>query len=343
MASQEDDVLHHLISDHAEGPSDLFGGEEEFEADGFEAEDGLETDGMEDSLEDSLETDTLDFESEDGLEAEDALEAEADALVPAIASTLNVESEDEFFGGLFNALKKAAPVVGRLARTVAPVLKAIPFPAAQVAGQIAGMAGQLAGEAAEAGEGEDGLLQRATEAAAEAAVVHRRAVPAVVGLVARQVTKNRPTPLPPEHRRQIVRQVNHAAKVLTRSGGPRAIRVLPKLIASINRTADARGTSVAGRLAVLKRSVNRIAQRPKLLRKLALPTQRGQRLGRMLRRRLAAPGRHAQGASTYDLNGRPRRTGFGGGDWGPYAGPGDGGGPRRITLDGPCTITITPL
>jgi hypothetical protein len=351
MANQEEEVLNHLTTDHAEGGSDLLGGEDAFEADGFESEDGLEADG----LEDSLEADMLDFEGEDGFESEDALEAEAEVLTPGIAAALRAESEDAFFGGLVNAFKKAAPIIGKIAKVAAPVLSAIPFPPAQIAAKVADIAGQLAGEAAEAGEGEDGVLQRAAEAAAEAAVMDRRARPVVVGVVSRQVAKNRAAPLPPAHRQQIVRQVNNAAKILTRSGGPQAIRALPKIAASVNRTGDARGTSLAGRLAVLRRSVGRVAQRPQLLRKLAQPTQRGQRLGRMLRSRTGMPGGFgpagygaggsAPGGTGYGRNGRQRRRGWGGADWGPYGwlGGGDGNGARRITMDGPCTITITPL
>jgi hypothetical protein len=55
-----------------------------------------------------------------------------------------------------------------IAKVAAPILQSIPIPAAQVAGQIASMAGNLAGEAEEAGEGEDGVLQRAAEAACKA-------------------------------------------------------------------------------------------------------------------------------------------------------------------------------
>ena len=364
MANPEEEVLHQLTNDHAEGASDLFGEEEAFEAEGFEAEDGLEEDG----LEDSLEADSLDFEAEDGfeedafeedgLEAEDALEAEAEALIPALGAALSAESEDAFFGGLFNAIKKAAPVVGRIAKVAAPILQSIPIPAAQVAGQIASMAGNLAGEAEEAGEGEDGVLQRAAEAAAEAAVVDRRARPVVVGLAARQVAKHHAAAMPPAHRQHIVRQVNRVAKALTRAGGPRAIRALPKIAASIARTADARGTPIPGRLAVLRRSARRITRQPRLLRKLSQPTARGRRFVRMMRIRSGMPG--GMGGSyappTYGTGRYRRRRRYGAGyNWGggaysapgwgggTYGAPGWGGGTRRITMRGPCTITITPL
>jgi len=360
MANPEEEVLQQLTNDHAEGASDLFGAEDSFEADGFEAEDSLEEDGLEDSLEDSLEADGLDFESEDGLEAEDgfedsleaedALEAEAEALVPYLGAALNAESEDAFFGKLFSVIKKAAPVVGQIARAAAPVLSAIPFPAAQVAGKLAGMVGNIAGEAEEAGEGEDGVLQRAGEAAAEAAVVDRRARPVVVGVAARQIAKHHAAALPPAHRQQVVRHVNRVAKVLTRAAGPRGIRALPKLAASVARTADARGTSIPGRLAVLRRSAHRIARNPRLMRRLAAPTARGMRLGRMMRLRPGMGGMpigRGMGMGIGTGHGmhrrRRRRFGLGYGGTGGWGGYGSTRGIRRITVDGPSTITITPL
>jgi hypothetical protein len=267
MANPEEEVLHQLTGDHAEGASDLFGEEEEFEAEGFEAEDNFEEDG--------LEADMLDFEADglgednfeaDGMEEEDALEAEADALVPALASALNAEGEDAFFGKIFNAIKKAAPIVGQIAKAAAPILQSIPFPPAQIAGQIAGLAGNLAAEAEEAGEGDDGILHRAAEAAAEAAVQHPRARPVVVGVAARQLTKNHAAAMPAGHRQQVVRHVNNVAKTLVRAGGPHAIRALPKIVASVARTADARGTPVHRRMAILRRTVQRVARQPALLR-----------------------------------------------------------------------------
>jgi hypothetical protein len=44
--------------------------------------------------------------------------------------------------------------------------------------------------------------------------------------------KHHAAAMPAAHRRHIVRQVNRVAKALTRAGGPRAIRALPKIAAS---------------------------------------------------------------------------------------------------------------
>jgi hypothetical protein len=51
MATQEEEVLHQLTTGHAEGPSDLFGVEDAFETDGYEAEDSIEQDGLEHPVE----------------------------------------------------------------------------------------------------------------------------------------------------------------------------------------------------------------------------------------------------------------------------------------------------
>jgi hypothetical protein len=157
-----------------------------------------------------------------------------------------------------------------------------------------------------------------------------------------------------------VRHVNHAARVLTRAGGTQALRALPKIMASVNRTADARGTSVAGRMAVLRRSVQRVAQRPKLLRKLSQPTARSTRLGRMMRLRLRPGARGYGGYYGYapgglgpvpgdwggpGSSGYSDRDGPGYRDWPGYSnrnGRAGGGEVRRITIDVPSTIIIRP-
>jgi hypothetical protein len=185
-------------------------------------------------------------------------------------------------------------------------------------------------------------------------VVDRRVRPVVVGVAARQIAKHHAAALPAAHRQQVVRHVNRVAKVLTRAAGPRGIRALPKLAASVARTADARGTSIPGRLAVLRRSAHRVARNPRLMRKLAAPTARGTRLARMMRLRPGMSGMiHGRpvgmgyGTTGYGATGhgmhrrRRRRFGLGyGGGWGGY---GAARGIRRITVDGPSTITITPL
>jgi hypothetical protein len=173
----------------------------------------------------------------------------------------------------------------------------------------------------------------------------------VVGLAARQVAKHHAAAMPPAHRQHIVRQVHRVAKALTRNGGPRAIRALPKIAASVARTADARGTSIPGRLAVLKRSAHRVARHPRLLHKLAQPTARAKRTARMLRIRpgmhpgitgTMGLGMHAHGMGRHHR--RRRHWGVRGGAYGASGWGGYGtGGVRRIRVHGPAILTITPV
>src|SRR5581483_2624775 len=197
----EADVIQHL-EDQAEGGSDLFEAEDQFESDGmedpFESEGEGESEGEADGLEDPFESEG---EAEDNLEAEaeaeDGLEGEGeDAFIGPLAGILGAESEDQFFKGLMKT-------IGKVARVAAPILSVIPHPAAQVAAKVAGLAGRAIPEA----EGEDGILHQAAEAAAEATVRDRRARPVVVGVVSRQIAQHRAAGMPLAHRKAIVRQV----------------------------------------------------------------------------------------------------------------------------------------
>jgi hypothetical protein len=286
MTTSERDLLEELGADAAEGEAELFAGEEEFEAeDMLEGEDALETeDGLEaeDPLDAVEEEDAL--EMEDGLEAEDGAAGE-EAMLQAIGEALGAESEDAFFGklvrGIAKVAKRVAPVVGQVARAAAPVLSLIPHPAAKIAAKVAGLASQLRAEAEAAGTGPAAVVQLATEAAAELAARDIRARPVVVGLVARQLLQSRGARLSPTQRLRAVRQVA-AARAVTRAVGPRGLRALPKIAASVNRTAMAKGTPVAARPKVLLRTAQRVAARPKLAARLARPSPRALDLARRL-------------------------------------------------------------
>jgi len=287
MTASERDLLEELGADAAEGEAELFAAEEEFEAeDMLEGEDALETeDGLEaeDPLDALQEEDAL--EMEDGLEAEDGAAGE-EAMLQAIGEALGAESEDAFFGklvrGIAKVAKRVAPVVGQVARAAAPVLSLIPHPAAKIAAKVAGLASQLRAEAEAAGTGPAAVVQQATEAAAELAARDIRARPVVVGLVARQLLQSRGARLSPTQRLRAVRHVAAAARAVTRAVGPRGLRALPKIAASVNRTAMAKGTPVAARPKVLLRTAQRVAARPTLAARLARPSPRALDLARRL-------------------------------------------------------------
>jgi hypothetical protein len=287
MTASERDLLEELGADAAEGEAELFAAEEEFEAedmlegeDALEAEDGLET---EDPLEALEEEDALAME--DDLEAEDGAASE-EAMLQAVSEALAAESEDEFLGklvrGIAKVAKRVAPVIGKVARAAAPVLSVIPHPAAQIAAKVARVASQLRAEAEAAGAGPAAVVQQATEAAAELAARDMRARPVVVGLVARQLLQNRGATLSPAQRLRAVRQVAAAARAVTRAVGPRGLRALPRIAASVNRTAAAKGTPAPARPKVLLRTAQRVAARPTLASRLAQPSPRALRIVRRL-------------------------------------------------------------
>jgi hypothetical protein len=285
MAISEQDVMEDLAYMESEGASEL-------------GEDSAEyLDGIEDEFEDYAEFGEDSYDSwEDDFESED----EADESIGnTLGQILSAEDEDEFFGKLFAGAKKliqkAAPVVGKIARGAAPILSMIPHPAAQVAGKVANVLGKLRAEGAS--------VEDALEAVAEIAARDRRALPVVAGLAARSVIKNRGASMPAAQRQQVAKTMTRAAKTLVQSGGPKAIRALPKITRSVKRTAGPRGTPAAVQPKVVARTAAKVAQSPTLLRRLSMPSPRAQSLvGRI--------------------------------------GIMPGGGSRTISIPGPATITI---
>lgn len=244
-----------------------------------------------------------------------AEEAE-ESVSQTVASMLGAESEDEFLGGLVRGasrlIKKAAPIVGKIARGAAPILSLIPHPAAQGAAAVANVLGKLRAEGAST---EDAL-----EAVAELAARDTRALPIVAGLAARSVLKSTAARLPPAQRQQVARAVTRAATNLVRAGGPTALRALPKVAASVRRTAASNGTPPAARPKVLVRTIARLAQNPSALRSLSAPSARARQI-------MSSLGGSGGG-----------QDGWGGGHgWGRQGMRG-----RRIRIQGPATIYIRP-
>ena len=270
-----------LAYEEAEGAAGL-GMPDDF--DSYESEDGFEgyedTDGFEgeDGFEDELgfsEFEDDAFEGGDYADFEDS-GFEEDAFEDAMASALRAESEDEFLGNIFKAVKniakKAAPIIGRIARTAAPILSKLPGPYGQIGGVAANLLGRLHFE----GGGENEAL----DAFAEAAAADRRAIPLVAGIAARTLVKHRGAQMPMHARKALVKHMKAAAHTLVRAGGPKAIRALPKITRSVARTAAARGTPPAARAKIVRRTAAKVAAQPALLHKLAKPSPIGVRLVR---------------------------------------------------------------
>jgi hypothetical protein len=275
-------------------------------------------------------------------------EGDEDGFETLVAHALGAEDTDEFFGKIFKAIKKAAPTIGKIARAVGPVASLIPGVGTAVGG-VANVIGELMAD--EASEDE------ALDAFAEVAVRNKAARPVVAGLVARKVLGPKAAQMPLSTRKAAVHTINRAAKQLVATGGPTAIRALPRLARSVRRTAVARNTPPSARARVLANAAKRVVHRhPRLRRQLTKPS----RLGQNALRRMGSGGGRAH-------HGWPRRgSGWGGGSpgrgtyggwggspaygpWGGYTdypmdGSGDGGTGdyRRIRTRGPVTISIRP-
>jgi hypothetical protein len=255
MAISETDVMEDLAYSESEGAADF--------GDDFESFTEADFDGYEDDFEGG----ESDFYEDDF----DSYEAD-ESVGNMLGQILGAEDEDEFLGKLFSGakalIKKAAPVVGKIARGAAPILSMIPHPAAQVAGKVAGVLGKL--------KAEGGTVEDALEAVAEIAAKDRRALPVVAGLAARTVVKNRGATMPPAQRAQVAKTMNKAAKTLVAAGGDKGIRALPKIAKSVKRNAAARGTPPTAQAKVVARTAAKVAQNPPLLRRLSTPSPTGQ-------------------------------------------------------------------
>lgn len=275
MAVTEREMLEDLAYAEAEGSSDM-GESDEWDRFGESDDRFGESDDRfgedEEMFGESDDADLWDsgdmFGEGDSLEAEEAEESISNSL----GSMLGAEDEDEFFGkllgGIKNIVKKAAPVLGKIARGAAPILSMIPHPAAQVASKVANVVGKL--------KAEGGSVEDALEAVAEIAVRDPRALPVVAGLAARSVLKDRGAAMSPSQRRQAAKSATSAAATLVRNGGPKAIRALPRIVKSVKRTAASKGTPPAMRPKVLARTAAKVAQRPALMRNLSRPSAKGQ-------------------------------------------------------------------
>lgn len=299
MAAFEEELYEDLGYEEAEGAAameDEFEmeefGEEEFEEefDEFEAEDYEDEEGFfeEDDM-DEFEADDYDeYEEFDEFEEDYAAE---DAMDNVMAYALGAEDADEFFGRLFKGLKKigkkvvrgirkAAPVVGRIARGVSRVASVIPHPYAQAIGRVAGVVGKAA-RLAQRLRAEGATEEEALEAFAEMAVRDRRALPIVAGLTARTVLKSKGARMSPAARKQAVKQMKGAARTLVKRRGSKAIRALPKIAKSVKRTAAIKGTPPIAATKVVRRTAAKVAKSPALTRKLARPSATAKRLVRM--------------------------------------------------------------
>lgn len=192
-------------------------------------------------------------------EAGDAFDLIEDALVDA----LEAEDTDEFLRRLRRIARTIGRGVGQIARTVAPVARLIPHPAAQAVARVAGAAGRLLADGADELEALDELVDMA-----EDEYFIDAAAPTMAGLAIHGTMPQTAARLPQTARRQLVQATTQTARALARQQGPQAIRALPGVIQTAQRTAQQRGVSARMLPQLIRRIGVRIARNPTLLRRL---------------------------------------------------------------------------
>ena len=296
MDGFEDEMYEDLAYEEAEGAAAFDEDLEIEEFDEFEEDDFLEEDEGLEGMEDYFEDDEFsEFDEADEYEADEYGEFDAfdefeddyeddeveDMLDSALAYALEAEDADEFFKkvwkgikrvgrGVVSVARKAAPVIGGIARVAGPVLSAIPHPYAQIAGTAAGLLSSLRAEGA--------TEEEALEAFAELAVRDPRAIPIVAGLTARTVLKRQGARLSYAARKKAVKDAKAAAKVLVAKRGRTAIRALPKIAKSVKRTAAVKRTPVAARSKIVKRTAAKVARSSRMTRNLSRPSAKAKRM-----------------------------------------------------------------
>jgi hypothetical protein len=206
-----------------------------------------------------------------------------DAIDNAVADALESEDADQFLGNVIKIARQVGKGVGKAARFVAPLAKAIPLPQAQAIGQIADVAGQLLADGADEFEAFDDLIDLAEDEDNIDA-----AAPIAAGLAVRKLMPA-VSRLPRPQRRQIVKAVSRAIRTVAHHHGPRAARAVPKLVKHVQRAV--RQHRIPGRALprAVHRTAVRLARKPRALRRLAGPVAamaRGRRLATgALRRR----------------------------------------------------------
>lgn len=298
----EENLMEDLGYDEAEGAAEMD------ELEGYDEYEFAE--GGDLAAEDEWEGADEEFFAEgfEGEEFEDyGDEGSEDAMEDAMAYALGAEDTDEFFRRIGRGLRRIGGVVGRVARTAAPIARLIPGPYGQLAGTALGLLGRLRAE----GASEDDAM----DAFAEYAAYDEAAIPVAATCAARSVLRNRGARMPQRARRTMVRGMSTAARTLAQRRSPAAVRALPRIVRSVSRTAAARRTPVAAIPRIVNTTAANVARSGRLARRLSRPISTP--IVRRVRRYIPT------GPVPYSIGGRAV--------------------PRTFTTRGPVRITITGL
>jgi hypothetical protein len=308
----EEDLMEDLAYDEAEGASEMFDEGEEFE--GFDAADEdqaamNEFDEFDDGFEEGFEEEGFLDEGDYGDEAD---YGDEDSMEEAMAFALGAEDTDEFFRRAMRGIRRVGSVVGRVARTAAPIARtlgrvasAIPHPYAQIAGRALTGAGpvlNLLGRLRAEGASEE----EAMDAFAEYAMYDESARPVLAGLAARTIVRARGARMPLPARRIVVHSLGSAARTLAQRRGPTAVRALPRIVRSVRRTAATRRTPTRAIPRIVGRTVANVARNNQLARRLSRPVPAAVRRVRAIAAR--PPMMAGGGGRSFTLRGPVRIT-----------------------------------
>ena len=251
------DVMDDLFYESAEGPAVMGYGDEfdddfddyddfDDDDDDFDDDDFDDYDDFDDDDDFDAYDDYDDYDDFDAYDAYDAL----DALDEVVAQALGADDADEFFKKLVSgaktvarAAKKAAPLLGKAARTVAPIASSIPLPQAQAIGRVAGLLGKLMFDGADEFEALDALADYADymddiDAASSmiAGLSIQRAMPGAKRL-------------PKSKRLQLVKSVRKSTQQLGKRQGPKVTKAMPVLVKHAAKTTQKTGTPLTKSIA----------------------------------------------------------------------------------------------
>lgn len=214
-----------------------------------------------------------------------------DSFEDAVADAMDAEDSEEFIRRLSGIARRAIRIgrsvgrgIGRVARTVAPIVSAIPLPQAQIIGRIAGRLGKVLADSADDYEALDAMIDMVDDAD-----LFDAAVPLLAGLALR-TSAPRITRAPLPVRRQAVHAVTRAMQTLAQRQGVPATRAAVRVVRAIGQ----RPIPTRAIAPTLRRITPQIMRRPAQLRQLSRPlvagARRGLRRSLGLGRRLSLPG-----------------------------------------------------
>lgn len=264
MSNYETDMMDDLFADEAEGPAQAYDEFDDFsEADDFDELDEFGEADSDDQFDAAGDLADEGYDAYDDAAGEDAIDAMEEAMTDALAADDTDEFVRRFRQGLrrvVNIARQAAPVVGQIARTVAPIASALPIPQAQAIGRIAGVVGRLMADEADEFEALDEMFDLA-EGNIDAAA------PVIAGLTIRRAVPNIARMSRPA-RRNLMRGVTQATRAVARRQGPQAARVMPAVVRRVQTAVNQRRIPPRAAPQAIQRTAVRVASNPAIVRRL---------------------------------------------------------------------------